>query len=161
MDPDALTTPPPALLVVGYGNTLRSDDGVGPRAAEAMAALHLPGVDTLVCALLTPELADPISRASRVVFVDAAIDAPQNVELRPLQPAASSQVMAHAADPRTLLALARDVFGRAPQAWWLTIPVENLSLGENLSPRAARGLREAMATLRGLAGTLPATPLDV
>jgi hypothetical protein len=50
------------ILVIGYGNTLRGDDGVGPRVAEAIEELNLPGVRTLVCQLLTPEFADPIAR---------------------------------------------------------------------------------------------------
>ena len=61
------------LLVIGYGNSLRRDDGVGPRVAEAIEELQLPGVRTLVCQLLTPEFADPIARARRVIFVDAEI----------------------------------------------------------------------------------------
>jgi len=138
------------LLLIGYGNTLRSDDGVGPRVVETIAGLNLPGVQTLVCALLTPELADPISHAERVLFVDAAIDAPREVQLRPLQPAESSQIMAHAADPRTLLALSRDVFGHAPQAWWLTIPVENLGIGEELSEVAQAGMKEAIHQIKSL-----------
>ena len=138
------------LLVIGYGNTLRSDDGVGPRVADAVAALNLPGLSALSCGLLTPELADPVSRAQRVIFVDAAVDAPREVQLRPLAPAESSQIMAHAADPRTLLALARDVFGHAPQAWWLTIPVENTRIGEELSPFAKRGFATALEKLREL-----------
>ncbi|HEY5914815.1 MAG TPA: hydrogenase maturation protease [Verrucomicrobiae bacterium] len=136
------------LLIIGYGNTLRSDDGVGPRVVEAVAALNLPSVQTLVCALLTPELADPIARAGAVIFVDAALDAPREVQLRPLAPAESSQVMAHAADPRTLLALARDVFGHAPRAWWLTIPIENTGIGENLSCFAQEGMQEAIKMIR-------------
>jgi hydrogenase maturation protease len=139
------------MLVIGYGNTLRSDDGVGPRIVEAIAALNLPGVQTLVCGLLTPELADPISCADRVVFVDAAVDTPREVSLRPLVPAESSQILAHAADPRTLLALARDVFGRVPPAWWLTVPIENLGIGEELSPLALRGARLAVEEIRKLA----------
>ena len=35
---------PAGILVIGYGNTLRGDDGVGPKVAEAVAALALPGV---------------------------------------------------------------------------------------------------------------------
>ena len=62
------------VLVIGYGNTLRGDDGVGPRVVEAIGTLGLPGVRTLICPLLTPELADPISRAEKVIFVDAAMD---------------------------------------------------------------------------------------
>jgi hydrogenase maturation protease len=136
------------LLVLGYGNTLRSDDGVGPKVVEAIAALKLPGVQTLSCDLLTPELADPISRADTVVFVDAAFDAPAEVQLRPLAPADSSQIMVHAADPRTMLALARDVFGHAPKAWWLTIPVENIGIGEQFSDLARRGVDSAIQKIQ-------------
>jgi hydrogenase maturation protease len=121
---------PTGFLVIGYGNTLRRDDGVGPKVAEAVAALALPGLSTLAVAQLTPELAEPIAQARCVVFVDAAMDAPREVQLRQLEPAASSQVMAHAAHPRTMLALARDVFGHAPEAWWLTVPAVDLGFGE-------------------------------
>ncbi len=136
------------LLVIGYGNTLRCDDGVGPRAAEAIEALHLHGVETIVAGLLTPELADPIARAERVIFVDASVDAPREVQLRPLAPADSSQIMAHAADPRTMLALARDVFGHAPAGFLLTIPVEEIGIGEDVSEFARRGLEQAVEILR-------------
>lgn len=136
------------LLVIGYGNTLRGDDGVGPRVAEAIARMQLPSVRTLVCQQLSPEHAEPISRADTVVFVDAAVDAPHEVQLRPLQPGDSTQLMAHAADPRTMLALARDVFGHAPQAWWLTIPATELGFCEHLSTTALQGLERAVELIR-------------
>jgi hydrogenase maturation protease len=139
------------LLIIGYGNTLRSDDGVGPRVAEAVAALNLPGVRTFTCQQLSPEHADPISQAQAVVFVDAAVDAPETVQLRPIEPGETTQLMAHAADPRTMLALARDVFGHAPRAWWLTIPAVNLEFSETLSPQAERGCTQALALVRELA----------
>ena len=135
------------LLVIGYGNTLRSDDGVGPKVAQAFGALNLPHVSVLCCDLLTPELADPLSQSRSVVFVDAAVDAPEEVQLRELRPAESSQIMAHAANPETLLALARDVFGHAPRAWWLTIPVKDLGFGEQLSPRAQSNFLQALRLL--------------
>jgi len=132
------------FLILGYGNTLRNDDGVGRKVADAIEALQLPGVQALSCDLLTPELAAPLSRADLAVFVDAAVDAPTDVLLRPLEPSESSQLMAHAADPRTMLALARDVFGHAPSAWWLTIPVANIGIGEELSTVAQGGLASAI-----------------
>lgn len=144
------TTCRTALLVIGYGNTLRGDDGVGPRVAEAVEALGLPGVRTLVCQQLSPEYADPISQADTVVFVDAAVDAPKEVQLRPLAPNESSQLMAHAADPRTMLALARDVFGHIPKAWWLTIPAVTIEFSETLSPEAERGCAEAVEKIQNL-----------
>lgn len=138
------------LLVIGYGNELRSDDGVGPKVAAALDALNLPQVRVIACHQLMPELAEPVSQAEKVVFVDAAINAKLEPELRDLEPAGAGQIMAHAADPRTVLALARDLFGHAPPAWWLTIPTENMEFGETLSPVAQRGLNLAVAEIQKL-----------
>ena len=153
--------PSPALrhdfLIIGYGNTLRGDDGAGPRVAEAVAAMKYPGVCALVCPLLTPELADPISKARVALFVDAAVDAPHEVRLRKLEPADTAQIMAHAADPRTVLALARDVFGHAPEAWWLTIPAVSLDFSESLSPEAQQGFAIALEKIEALCRK-PQTP---
>jgi hydrogenase maturation protease len=140
----------PALLIIGYGNTLRGDDGVGPRVADAVEALHLPGVRTLICQQLSPEHAAPISLADTVIFVDAAVDAPQEVQLRRLEPNDTSQLMAHAADPRTMLALSRDVFGHVPHAWWLTIPAVKMEFCETLTPVAQRGFEEAVEKIQTL-----------
>ena len=85
-----------------------------------------------------------------MVFVDAAVDAPKEVLLRKLEPNESSQLMAHAADPRTMLALARDVFGHCPEAWWLTIPAVKLGFGEDLSPEAQRGFEKAVREIKKL-----------
>jgi hydrogenase maturation protease len=138
------------LLVIGYGNSLRCDDGVGPKVAEAIEALHLPDVCTLVCQQLSPEHAEPISKARRVVFVDASVDEPKEVQLCKLEPNESSQLMTHAANPRIMLALARDVFGHCPEAWWLTIPAEKLDFGSDFSPVAQRGFEKAVLEIKKL-----------
>jgi Ni,Fe-hydrogenase maturation factor len=49
-----------------------------------------------------------------------------------------------------LLALARDVFDHAPQAWWLTIPVVKLDFSEELSPEVQCGLAEAVEKIQAL-----------
>jgi hydrogenase maturation protease len=139
------------LLVIGYGNELRCDDGVGLKVVAALEQLNLPGVSTIACHQLTPELAEPVSQAQRVIFVDATMDVASGVGLRELKPSESSQRMAHAADPRTLLALARDVFGRFPAAWWLTIPIEKIEFGSELSPLALRGFQLAVEKIQSLA----------
>lgn len=145
-------SPPAGLLVIGYGNPVRCDDGVGAKVAEAVEELHLPDVRTLICHQLSPEHAEPIARARMVVFVDAAVDAPGEVQMRKLEPNESSQLMAHAADPGTMLALARDVFGHCPEAWWLTIPALELGFGEELSPVARQGYKVALEQIQTLAG---------
>ena len=54
------------LVVIGYGNELRGDDGAGPRVARAVAAHNLPGVQIITAHQLTPEMADGLAEA-RVV----------------------------------------------------------------------------------------------
>lgn len=137
------------LLIIGYGNPLRGDDGVGPRVVEAVAAMRLPGVHTMVCHQLTPELAELVAAARLVVFVDAEIEAPE-VGLRPLAAAENAEFRTHASDPAALLALAGRLFGRCPRAWWLTIPVADLGFGDALSPVAQRGLATALQEIRSL-----------
>ena len=139
-----------ALLVIGFGNSLRSDDGVGPRVADAVERLRLPGVRTIARIQLTPELADPISRARAVVFVDAAVDQAEPTLMRRLDPFEDSRILEHSADPRFLLALARDAFGTVPEAWLLTVGAEDLGFGERLSPAARRGLRAAVREVLSL-----------
>lgn len=143
-------TPVAGLLVIGYGNVLRCDDGVGPKVAKAIEESDLPNVRTLVCQQLSPEHAEPISKVRTVIFVDAAMDAPKEVQLRRLEPSETTQLMAHAADPRTMLALARDVFGHCPEAWWLTIPAVKLGFGTDFSPATQRGFEVALEKIREL-----------
>lgn len=151
-------------LVIGYGNTLRSDDGVGPRVAEAIEELQLSGVRTLACQQLSPEHADPIARVRRVIFVDAAVDRTDGVYFHKLEPGETSQLMTHSADPRTMLALARDVFGHTPEAWWLTIPAMHLGFGTHFSPETEAGFHTAVDEIKKLAfGNISndAMPADV
>jgi hydrogenase maturation protease len=62
----------PGTLIIGYGNPLRGDDGLGWQVAGELAKC----VDALISAVavqqLTPELAEPVSDADLVIFVDAS-----------------------------------------------------------------------------------------
>jgi hydrogenase maturation protease len=146
------------ILVIGYGNTLRCDDGAGPKVAEAVQALNLGEVRTIVCHQLSPELAEPVSRADLAVFVDAAVDGSAEVRYRPLRPCATAPIMAHAPNPQAVLALARTVFGRAPRGWWLTVPAVNLGFGEELSDPAKRGVEAAVEKIRALCAETAGAP---
>jgi hydrogenase maturation protease len=137
------------LLVIGYGNELRGDDGVGPVAARAVSAWNLAGVRALDVHQLTPELADDVGHAERVVFVDAGLDDNQ-VKVEALCAKAGAPA-GHVGDPRELLALAQVLHGRQPGAWLVTIPAENVGLGEGLSPGCAARVTEALGYIRALA----------
>lgn len=146
-------------LVIGYGNDLRGDDGIGPRVADAVAAWRRPGVEVLSLVQLTPEVAATLASAERVVFVDADArpDAP-GVALRPVTPAPEIAAITHGADPCALLALCQAVYGRCPAAWLLTVPARRFDIGAPLSPAAEAGVARALTLLDAwLRDELPST----
>ena len=133
-------------LVIGYGSDLRGDDAVGRRVAERVADWGRPGVQALSVHQLAPELAEPMSTAGQVIFVDACADGPE-VCLRPLQPGTLGAEPSHTSDPHWLLALTRLLYMRQPEAWLLTVPASDLGLGEGLSAAAAEGMAVALRQL--------------
>jgi hydrogenase maturation protease len=139
-----------SVLVIGYGNTLRRDDGAGVRAAELMAAdPRFAGVEVLTAYQLTPELSLDIGTASLVVFVDAdvrglpgAIDvrelspgggAPPDVSRPPGPERADQGASSHHVGADEVLALARELTSASPRAVAVGIGVADLELGEGLS----------------------------
>jgi hydrogenase maturation protease len=139
------------ILVIGCGNELRGDDAVGPKTAAMVAQWNLPGIRTMVCRQFSPDLAVPIAASRRVVFIDSAVKKSSSVSLREVQPE-NPKTANPTPDPRTLLRLANEIFGRAPAAFWLTIPVESVRVGGTLSPRARDGMQSALAKIRTLTG---------
>jgi hydrogenase maturation protease len=139
------------ILIIGYGNEVRGDDGVGLRVAEALEALTLPGVDVVAAHQLTPDLAAPIAEASMVVFADALPSAEDAaVEVFEIRPEPKSGFSLHTGGPSALLALARSVYGRAPKAWCVAIPAVKFDFGFTLTQTARRGVEEAVASIRRL-----------
>jgi hydrogenase maturation protease len=147
------------ILVIGYGNTLRGDDGVGPAVAVAVAAKQLPGVRVVTMAQLTPELAEPMARARAAVFIDARLDsAASPVSTVRLRPTDVSPPPSHVADPRSLLALAQALFGQAPDAWLVTVAGTDFGLRETLSVEGWQHARVAQEHVECLLRQLDARP---
>lgn len=137
------------LLVIGYGNELRGDDAVGPRAARLVASWQRTGVKALAVPQLAPELAAELADAERVAFVDAAAEG--RVRWRPVAPVPEAVNLGHVSTPGWLLGLAGEVFGRAPEAWLVTVPARQFEYGAPLTPLAADGLRVAVRQLAAFA----------
>lgn len=142
-------------LILGYGNTLRSDDGAGVRAAEELGRL-LPAAHTLVRQELQLELAATIAEFDDVFFIDASGTPEREVRATPLVPEQHAwNTGSHTCSPGTLLALCAELYGRVPgRATLVTIPAENFSFGEELSPLSRAKLTECVALVRTMVGDL-------
>jgi hydrogenase maturation protease len=119
-------------LVVGYGNPARADDNAGLAVADR---LRLGGLQAEFRATqqLGPELAAELPAYRRLLLADASQGGPP-VLLRRLRPGKGGPATSHQTGPETLLALAEQLFGGAPEAWLLTVRAEDLGFGETLSP---------------------------
>jgi hydrogenase maturation protease len=125
----------PATLIIGYGNPMRSDDGIGWRVAEGLSPeLKNPEIEVLPCHQLTPELAERISKARLVIFVDAVAGTrPGEWTCREVTPDTEKTAFSHSASPAGLLALARTLYGAAPQAYFFTMCGKSFDHGDSLS----------------------------
>jgi hydrogenase maturation protease len=138
--------------VLGVGSTLRRDDALGLAVVDALEATPLPaGVAARSVHGLVPELAADLAEVDAVWFVDAAADA---ALARPTWARVDATAAApgvgggHALDPAALLAWTEAWAGRAPEAWTLALPADDLGFGEGWSPRGARSLATAVRDLR-------------
>jgi hydrogenase maturation protease len=138
------------ILVIGYGNTLRADDGAGQRVAAAVAEWAVDGLASYAVHQLTPELAEPLASAELAIFVDARLDSGDNVDVQVLEPSRWEGAAGHTSDPGSLLALAHTLYGRHPRSWLLTVPAADFSLGEPISSTAERGVQAALVRLAAL-----------
>jgi hydrogenase maturation protease len=141
----------PHTLILAYGNPLRGDDGIGPEAGERLRTIiDDPDVEIRTMHQLTPELMEPISRAARVVFIDACEGpVPGEIRKRPVEPSTAAVRFTHHATPEGLLAGARALYGRAGEATLLTVAGAEFSLSSGLSPAVERSLDGVVAaTLR-------------
>ena len=115
------------MLLIGYGSPLRSDDALGRLIAEALGGISV--------GQLTPELAQPISRADFVVFIDACYgETAGKITCETIQPQHNTS-LTHSSNPSTLLNAARTLYGHAPPALLISITGASFDYGDSLSPQ--------------------------
>ena len=139
-------------LVLACGNTLRSDDGVGPRLAEWAAERFREDSNVRVVARQqwTPDLAAEIAAAESVLFVDSSVDsAPGRVSLIPVEAKTNgSASAAHQLGAPELLGLSRTLYGaQSANAMLLTVGAGSTELGESFSERVEAALPRASGVL--------------
>ena len=131
-------------LVIGYGNTLRGDDGAGIHAAERAAA-RFPGIDVLTLQELHPELAETISRYQNVLFLDAAMEG-IGIRTDVVEPTTDPRPDgSHTHSPGTLLSLCHSLYGQVPErSLLIAIPGKTFDFSEQLSPFTEKMVEQAI-----------------
>ena len=146
------------MLVVGYGNPLRGDNGVGQEVALMLRAeLADTGASTVLAHQLLPELALDASRSRLVVFIDAAAGEPAgSLSVRPLSAGSAAGAFSHQLGAADVLALARCLYGGCPVALLVSVGAASLEPGVGLSAAARCALPHAA---RAVLAAIDAAPL--
>lgn len=141
----------PRVLLIGYGNPGRCDDGLGPAFARALEGESSGGLTVESNYQLTVEDADAVARHDVVVFADAAVDGPEPFAFRPVEAGGDMSFSTHSIEPEGVLALAQRLFGAETAAYTLGIRGYVFNrFGETLSAGARENLAKAVAFFRSL-----------
>lgn len=152
------------LLLVGVGNTLRRDDGVGLLLVRLLRTRLPPHVRVLESSGDLTRLLPTLAKAQRVVIVDAVdAGAPPGALLRlPIEPHAASPqtdlprtASTHGLSLAALLALAASL-GHAPRVDLYGVQGADFGWGEGLSAPLAARLEEIADALAAEMGAMPA-----
>jgi hydrogenase maturation protease len=124
------------VLIIGYGNPVRGDDAVGWEAAERLRGLARDQrIEILTAHQLTPEMAEPASRARVVIFVDADCDNREGeVSFREVEADRSaSGLFSHQLTPEVLLGAASRLYGGCARGVLASMGPESFEYGAELS----------------------------
>lgn len=146
------------VLVIAYGNPLRSDDGVAWRAAEEIRTIA-SRIEVVCRHQLTPELAENASRADMVIFVDATAQGNAGeVVCRSVTAQSREARFSHHLTPSQVLWLCDRWYGGSPPAFLVSITGESFDHGDGLSVAARSGVRQSVSVVSDLISALQ--PLD-
>lgn len=141
-------------LILACGNSLRGDDAAALHVArELRSGLCEPETKIHSSTQWTPELAESISEADVVIFVDAsAILPPGAVQTRKLSPARDAPgSFSHRSSPAGLLALAKRLYELIPsRAYLITIGAQSFELSEKLSEPVCHAIPEVIERIKAI-----------
>jgi hydrogenase maturation protease len=148
------------VLIVGYGNPDREDDGVAWHILQGVAErlgrpapdLESGGLDQigqspdlLFLLQLTPELAELIADYDYVCFVDAHTgDYPEDVRVESIDAEFQPSPFTHHMTPQSCLKLAETLGGNTPQAIVVSVKGHRFGFSQTLSTRTATLAEEAV-----------------
>jgi hydrogenase maturation protease len=147
------------VLILGYGNPGRQDDGLGPAAVAEIESMGLPNLTTFDNYQLNIEDAMDVASHDIVWFIDAAKTGQSPYSVRAVSPSSTIEFTSHIVRPEAILAIARQCYGGSPQAFLLAIRGYEFEFIEALTPGAKDNLHAALGMLTDRIRTLQAQPL--
>ncbi len=134
-----------SILLIGYGNPTRMDDGVGWYIADKIEENFSNLVDVIKAHQLTVEMVDDIKDRDFVIFVDAHISNENDwVRSEEIKPDSSFGMITHVIKPSNLLAFCENLYHRHPKAYLYSVKGVEFDFGEELSEQTRKLADEAI-----------------
>lgn len=143
------------VLVCGYGNPFRTDDGVGHILAPALGEMiaSLGGeADVRLEHQLLPEMAEEFGQYDLLVFADARVPGTgsgNGYDIREISPdPALEGLNIHSVGPEWVLALAARIWGKVPPSLLVSVEGESFDFGERLTPACETRMKQALSDFK-------------
>ena len=142
------------ILIYGYGNPGRQDDGLGnafvQRLEEWVDNEHISGFEFDSNYQLNIEDAANIADKDLVIFVDASEEEIPDFILTPVDDSAKVTFTTHAASPGYIVNLCRTLYNQAPPAYLLHIKGFEWEFKEGLSLMAQSNLEKSLDGMKAI-----------
>ena len=136
------------ICVVGVGNTLRSDDGVGIFICSELEKIKLQGLSVITTHQLHIELVEDLKEFDTIIVVDAGKDLTNEVSFYPVIEQKSSSIhSSHNIDATLLFSLLQKLYPSNRSLYICAVQTHSFEFGETLSPLAISNAEKAIHLL--------------
>jgi len=140
------------ILLFGYGNPGRKDDGLGPVLTGLVEKWILKEKINNVFVdsnyQLNIEDAFTIRDYDIVIFADATVETTEDIKLTRILPSDKVNFTMHAVHPAFILDLCQKLYDYAPEVYLLHIKGYEFELNEGLSDQASLNLKKAFVFIQ-------------
>lgn len=144
----------PKILIYGYGNPGRQDDGLGNLFIEETEKWAIAeGLDNLSFDSnyqLNIEDAANISEHDIVIFVDASLETIEDFLLTKITPSPKVEFSMHSVSAAFVVKLCNDIYSKTPHCYLLHLKGYEWDFKPGLTPKAIENLKKALEFMKPL-----------
>jgi hydrogenase maturation protease len=144
-------SPSSDFWIIGYGNSQRRDDGIGPYIVKRLQPLfeHRSNIHLLVLHQLEPNVIDALKNAHTILFVDATVEAlVKGRHWAEIQPELMVMpCLIHQATPSFILGLLQCLYHQRPKTWLVSIEGNDFRFGSGLSPGVQKRVEKVICEI--------------
>ena len=139
------------ILIIGYGNPHRQDDGLGPYVVNRLKKRlnHIPGVYFLTMHQLTADIVEKLQYFDIIFFIDATVDELRyGFKFSKVKPEFGlSHYLTHYLKPSLLLGLLQSTYHHNPVTVEVAIQGNNFGFRQELTSEAKTRAEKAISEI--------------